>query len=267
MTYEGMKPMTEAANQSIADWVKAGGALVFVDDDRDPYHAVKSWWNRPGASSYRIPREALFATMGIPRGAKPGLFTVGKGTVIFDAASPAGLTYRREGAGHVRDLVRRACSAAKLDYRETSHLALRRGPYVIAAGLGDSPSGEGHELRGRFVDLLAQGLPIVTSVKLTPGRRVLLVDVDSVKASFPRVLASACKVMGGAQTPGGGIRFLARGPDQTEAAIRVGLPRPPRTITVDQQPAAPDSRTWDEPSRTLLVRFPNKAQGRQVAIE
>ena len=45
MTYEGMKPMDQAANQAIADWVKAGGSLVFVDDDRDPYNHVKSWWN------------------------------------------------------------------------------------------------------------------------------------------------------------------------------------------------------------------------------
>lgn len=53
MTYEGMKPMDAQANQAIADWVKAGGALVFVDDDRDPYNAVKSWWNQEGSSASR----------------------------------------------------------------------------------------------------------------------------------------------------------------------------------------------------------------------
>src|SRR5271157_3266180 len=60
MTYEGMKPMDRAANQAIADWVKMGGSLVFVDDDRDPYNTVKSWWNRAGAQSFRTPRESLF---------------------------------------------------------------------------------------------------------------------------------------------------------------------------------------------------------------
>ena len=113
MTYEGMKPMDPTVNQAIADWVKAGGALVFIDDDRDPYNHVKSWWNQPGPDAHRTPREALFASMGLGHDAKPGTFTVGKGTLIFDASSPAGLTYQKAGS-----LARAGACAAGLRRRQ-----------------------------------------------------------------------------------------------------------------------------------------------------
>jgi hypothetical protein len=267
MTYEGMKPMDAPVNQAIADWVKAGGALVFIDDDHDPYNHVKSWWNQTGADAHRTPREALFTTMGLSHDAKPGSFAVGRGTLVFDRSSPAGLTYQKEGASHVRELVRQACAAVKLDYREADHLALRRGPYLIAAGLEGSGSRVGHELRGRFIDLFASGLPIVTSVKLNPRSRVLLFDIEQAEKTFPRVLVSACKILGEAHAPAGGLSFLARGPDQTEALIRVGLSAAPRRVTVNGEPLAADSRTWSEESGTLLVRFPNKAVGQRVVIE
>ena len=267
MTYEGMKPMDPTASQAIATWVKAGGTLVFIDDDGDPYNQVKGWWNQPGPDSHRTPRQALFASMGLSQDAKPGAFTVGKGSLIFDASSPAGLTYQKQGASRVRELVRQACTAAKLDYREVDHLVLRRGPYVIAAGLAGSNPQSGHELSGRFIDLFAPGLPVVTSVRLNPRSRVLLYDIEQARKSFPRVLASACKILGEVHAPGSTLSFLAFGPDQTEALIRVGLSAAPRRVTVNGEPLAADAKTWDEESRTLLVRFPNKAAGQKVLIE
>ena len=265
MTYEGMKPMDSTANQAVADWVKAGGALGFIDD-RNPYNHVKSWWNQTEADSHRTPRKALFASIGLSHDARPGSYTVSKGTLIFDASSPGGLTYQKRGGSHVRKLVRQACAAVKLDYREADHLALRRGPYLIAAGLEGSSPEAGHDLP---VDssTSSHGSPVVTSVKLNPRSRVLLFDIELAQKTFPRVLVSACKVLGEARTPGDGLSFVAVGPDQTEALIRVGLPGEPRTVTVNGEALLGASQTWDEESHTLLVRFPNKAVGQRVVIE
>jgi hypothetical protein len=267
MTYEGMKPPTPAASEAIAGWVKAGGTLVFIDDDRDPFNHIASWWNQPESLSFGTPREALFTAMGLPRDAKPGLFKAGAGTLIFDSSSPAGLTYNRAGATHVRELVHQACDASKLAYRETDHLLLRRGPYVIGAGLGYADSKLGPEISGRFIDLFADGLPVVISVKLTPGRRVLLLDIDRAQSSFPRVLASACKILGERKAQETGVQFVVRGPDKTQALIRVGLSRAPQKISVSGKALASDSWSWDDSSKTLLVQFPNEPAGRQVIIE
>ncbi len=45
LTYEGMKPMTPEVHSALAGWVKAGGILIFMGDDSDPYNGVKAWWN------------------------------------------------------------------------------------------------------------------------------------------------------------------------------------------------------------------------------
>jgi hypothetical protein len=266
MTYEGMKPMTPDADKVLADWVKAGGALVFVDDDRDPYNAVRAWWNAPGGPGFSTPRQPLFEALGVGRDAKPGEHKVGEGTLIWEPASPAALSYKPEGGPQVRKLIERACAAAGLKYGEADHMVLRRGPYVIAAGLEPDAPGRSHTLKGRFVDLFDAGLKVVDSVPLAPTTRALLVDLDKAPKA-PRVLAAACRVTGESPAADGGLTFVARGPKDTTAAIRVALAKAPTKVAVDGQPLAADAQAWDDASKTLLLRFPNGPDGRRVAVE
>lgn len=265
MTYEGMKPPTAADSLALANWVKGGGVLVFVDDDRDPFNGVRAWWNT-APNSYAAPRAALFAHLGLAAGTEPGAHRVGKGTLVYDVTSPAALTYRPDGADHVRTLVRAACRAAKLPYLETNYLALRRGPYVVAAGLDESLPDAPHRLTGRFVDLFDAALPILDAVTLTPGRRALLLDLDRVRAQNPVILAAACKTLGARRLPRGDFRFRAAGPDTTEAAVRLRLDGPPSAVTLDGAPLPPGAQTWDPATHTLLLRFPNAASGHWVTI-
>ena len=71
MTYEGMKPPTAEDSAVLATWVKGGGVLVFVDDDKDPFNQVRAWWNT-APNHYATPREAFFAQLGLAEGAAPG---------------------------------------------------------------------------------------------------------------------------------------------------------------------------------------------------
>ncbi|QEH33826.1 hypothetical protein OJF2_23560 [Aquisphaera giovannonii] len=267
MTYEGMKPMTSANSQAVADWVKAGGVLVFVDDDRDPYNRIQGWWNAAGGPGHAIPREALFAQIGLPAGVSPGTHKAGSGTVIYDASSPARLTYQKDGGDRIRGLVRQACGLAGLEYAETDHFVLRRGPYIAAAGLDHAAPGKAHELRGRFIDLFDATLPIRTSVQLEAGRRVFLVDADAARGPAPKVLAAACRIAPEATTGAEALRFRATGPAATNAAMRIALAKAPARILVDGQALDAGSWSWDEASRTAFARFPNKAEGRTVAVE
>ncbi|MBV9850207.1 MAG: hypothetical protein JO250_11080 [Armatimonadetes bacterium] len=264
MTYEGMKPMTAEDSAAIAAWVKAGGVLVFVDDDSDPYNHVRAWWNA-APNGDATPRQVLFAQMGLVKETAAGAHKVGKGTLLYDASSPAALTYQADGADHVRDLVRRACRAARLPYRETNFLALRRGPYVVAAGLDESLPDAPHQLTGHFVDLFDAGLPILDTVTLAPGRRYLLLDLDRIHSPSPAVLAAACKTLGARRLPQGGFRFYAEGPDATQASVRLRLAAPPKTVLLDDQALPAASQVWDTATRTLLLRFPNAA-GRWITV-
>ena len=60
LTYEGQKPPTPEFHDALAEWVRKGGALVVIDDDRDPYNAVREWWN-VAPLAYATPRQHLFA--------------------------------------------------------------------------------------------------------------------------------------------------------------------------------------------------------------
>ena len=264
MTYEGMKPPSAEDSLALAKWVKTGGVLVFVDDDRDPFNSVRAWWNT-APNDYKTPREALFAHLGLAADIAPGTHRVGKGTLLYDSASPAALTYQADGTDHVRSLVQSACQVAGLPYHETNYLSLRRGPYVVAAGLDESLLDAAHELTGQFVDLFDAGLLILNTVPLTPGHRALLLDLDRVGPQKV-ILAAACKTRAARRLPGGGFRFHSAGPDNTEAAVLLRLAVPPKSVTLDGQPLPPAAQTWDPATQTLRLRFPNSASGHWVTL-
>jgi hypothetical protein len=267
MTHEGMKPMTPNVHGALADWVRKGGTLVFLGDDSDPYNGVRSWWNDSGKGmAYKAPREHLFEQLGLERAAPAGTHSIGKGSLIYDLTSPAALSRRKDGGEHLRGLARRACQAAGLEYTETNYLALRRGPYVVAAGLDESVPGAPHVLRGHFLDLFQAGLPVLDSVSLTPGSRHLFFDLDRARPTAPAVLASACKTLGAEKTRDGAFRFYAEGPDQIEAVIRLALPAAPTQVSLDGKPLPAVAQNWDAETKTLLIRFPNAAQGHWVTI-
>ncbi|WP_435011604.1 hypothetical protein P12x_002920 [Tundrisphaera lichenicola] len=265
MTYEGMKPMKPEVHDALADWVKQGGSLVFLGDDSDPYNRVQAWWNERGLT-YQSPRQHLFEKLGLPGDATPGEHKVGLGRLFYDQARPAALTYRKDGADHVRGLARKACEAAGLPYRETNHLVLRRGPYVVAAGLDESIEADPLVLHGRFLDLFDASLPVVESASLTPGSRRLLLDLERKRPEGPSVLASACKILGAESLPDGTFRFHAEGPEGVQAVVRIALPDEPMRVEIDDQPLAPEAREWHAPSKTLLIRFPNASQGHRVVV-
>ncbi len=265
MTYEGVKPPNAEDSVAVANWVKGGGVLVFVDDDQDPFNAVRAWWNT-APLGFATPRAALFAHLGIATDAVPGTHPVGKGALLYHVASPAALSYRRTGADVVRNLVQSACQAANLPYRETNYLALRRGPYIVGAGLDESLPDAPLTLTGRLVDLFDARLPILDAVTLTPGHRAFLLDLDRMGDKNPVILAAACKTRGMRRLPGGGFRFHAAGPDKTEAVVLLRLHAPPQDVSLDKQPLPSAAQAWDAATQTLRLRFPNSASGQWVTI-
>jgi hypothetical protein len=89
LTYDGQKPSSPKFHAALAAWVRAGGALIVLDDDKDPYNRVKDWWNSDGRA-FNTPRDHLFQMLGLKPDA-PGMHAVGKGYVLFQPQSPADL--------------------------------------------------------------------------------------------------------------------------------------------------------------------------------
>lgn len=256
LTYEGQKPPTARFHQVLAEWVRAGGALVVLDDDSDPYNAVKDWWNQ-APNAFANPRTHLFQTLGLSP-ATTGLTRVGKGFVMRQSVSPAAMSRAADGGQQVRASVIRAAGAVGLDWRETNAFVLRRGPYLVAAGIDESvPGAPIKTLRGRFVDLFDAHLPVQTEVRLDPGKRALLVDLDRFSARRAKIVAAACRVRE-ENVKGRTLRFRATGIGDTQAVMRLILPSAPRSVTINGQPLPASAYDFD--GQTLRLHFPNSTE-------
>jgi len=261
LTYEGQKPPKPEFHDALAKWVRAGGALVVVDDDSDSYNAVREWWNT-APRAYPGPRHHLFEVLGLSAGVT-GLHKVGRGVVIREALSPAAITYQASGAEAVRAAARTAASAVKLAWKETNSLVLGRGPYVIAAGLDESlPEARPFVLRGRYLNLFDPKLDVQTDIAVAPGTRLLLLDLNSARSRDFQVLAAACRVRDEV-VEGKTLRFRADGIGNTNAVAAIAAPGAPAEVLVDGKPL--EAANYDYSQHLLRLRFANSTD--PVAIE
>jgi hypothetical protein len=262
LTYEGQKPPTAGFHEALAKWVRRGGALAVIDTDQDPYNEVREWWNTP-PHRYVAPRFHLFERLGLDAHST-SLQRAGKGVVLWASQSPAALSYEADGSYHVTHISRTAAEAVGLSWRESRTLVLRRGPYVIGAGL-DTPGANQAEqpLHGRYIDLFDPNLPIIREVPIRPGQRVFMFDLDAHRNSKPRVLASACRIIDETASREA-LRFRAEGIAGTEAVVRASVPRAPKRLLVDGRAARLEPP--NERDGTLRIRFSNSIEGVSVEV-
>ncbi len=268
LTYEGQKPMSAEVHAPLAAWVRKGGVLIMVDDDKDPYHHVREWWNDEGKNG-RIPRQHLFEALGVKDDdfAKDSARTivVGKGAVIWLRESPVPFALSAKADARLAGIIKPATAKAGLKWKETNYLALRRGPYLISAGLDESVEGAVRRLEGRFVNLFDPELKVRRSMTLNPGARVFLLDLDAVKSKQPRILASACKALPSKNTANDRAMWAVEGVGNTPCVILIASPKPPRSIQLDEKPVP--SYSYDAAEGLLHVRFPNEARPRNLVVE
>ena len=274
LTYQGMKPQSPEVHAPIADWVKRGGVLVFCDDDSDVFNAVHDWWNT-GANHFLTPREPLFAQLGFEPAkagalpataagnAQPVSWKFGAGRVLWLRENPVQLAASAAGADQMVALAQAAVNFAKLKWRETSSLVLRRGPYVIAAGLDESIAGTPRTLSGHFINLFDPELRPLDKVELTPGSRFFLRDLDYARTATPQLLASAGRALP-EKSPAKSPSFWVEGAAETPAVLLLRCASAPLSVTLAGQPVA--DVKFSEPDHLLWLRFTNEARPRQLVV-
>ena len=266
LTYQGMKPLSPEVHTQLANWVKQGGELVVCDDDSDPFNAVREWWNSNGMH-YKTPREHLFELLGYkkqPGDTKDTEWRFGKGEVIWSRQNPAQLAQSAEGAARVVSLVHRAAEQAKLKWRETNYLMLRRGPYIIAAGLDESLSGATNVLRGRFINLFDPQLRVQTDIRLEPGSRYFLRDLDVPMAGQPELLESACKALP-MKGEGKAISFTVEGVGDTPAVVLMHSAQAPHSVELEGKTVT--DFNYSRKDKLLWIRFANESRPRTLSVE
>jgi hypothetical protein len=259
LSNEGQKPPKAEVHAALAAWVKRGGALLVIDDDKDPFNVVQEWWNT-APLAYKTPREHLFEQLGLRADAR-GSNRVGSGVVLFETASPTTLANEIGGGDRVRSLARQAAKAVGLEWKQSSALVLRRGPYVIAAGIEQAADAKPVSLHGRFIPLFEAGLPVVSSIEIYPGMRSVLVDLDAMPKGHEGVVAAACRIRGEI-IAADAIRLQADGVEQSDAVLCVALSRKPRQVLFDGKAA-----DFEYADGILRLRFVNTVAPRKIEID
>jgi hypothetical protein len=165
---------------------------------------------------------------------------------------------------------------------------LRRGPYVIAAGLDESIGGPARTLAGRFINLFDSELRLQREVALAPGARFVLLDVDAPEVAGRSLLAAACRAVPmakeGRQSRDGSatlsqsgsgvsplkpgteaVSVLVEGVENTAGVVLLRAARAPRSVQLEGKPL--ESFHYDAPESLLWVRFTNQAAPRELTVQ
>ena len=229
---------------------------------------VREWWNSDGLH-YSTPREHLFEQLGLSKTSLEALtagepVTVGKGGVLWMRENPDRLAADPQGDERLIQVVKQEAAQARLPWRESNYLLLRRGPYIVAAGLDESVGGDPKELHGKFINLFDSELRVRQTVSLTPGSRFFLMDLDSVGGGEARVLASACKALP-VKRESASLTLAVEGVAGTPAVVLLHAPKPPRSVTLAGENL--EKFQYSAEDQLLWIRFENESRPRELRLE
>lgn len=263
LSYDGQKPLTPAVHRPLAQWVQAGGVLVFCDSDSDPYLQVRDWWNSDG-KNYSTPRKDLFEQLGLKNDVAADQFhRLGKGGLIWLRERPAHFSASAAGADQIVAAAKLAAQSIGLEWREKNYLLLQRGPYVIAAGLDESIAGEPRVLTGRFVNLFDASLSVKTNIVISPGSRQFCLDLTAAQNGKTHLLASACKALPKETAPGK-ISFTVEGVAKTPAIVLLESAQAPQSVALDGKKL--ETFEYSAKERLLWIHFENESVPRDLSV-
>ena len=262
MTYSNMKPMDPEAHNHLADWIMAGGRLIYSSRDTDPFQTVKEWWNT-GGNDFAAPIDHLFSLVGIDAGAPEGVYPVGEGAVCILRYDPKEYVLEAAADSRLMNAVEKmyAVDGGTIEYK--NHFRLTRGPYELVAVLDESISNEPFRMEGLLIDLYDPQLPVYTEKEIAPGSQGYFYNVNAAPKA-PAILAAASRAYDIAAR-GRTFSFTAKSPIETVNASRILLPQMPKSVLVDAVECFDPAR-WDEQSKTYLLSFDNNPDGVKIKI-
>ncbi len=248
LSYEHIKPEAPDLNASLASWVKGGGILLYIGDDRDPYHQVDGWWKKAG---YQNPREHLFELLELEKEEAKSGAKVGKGKVYFleQAASKACLNKRE--ADFYRQFVKDMIEENGDQWEFSNTLSLKRGPYRIASVMDESVNETPWKVEGLFADMFTSDYQVISSKTLSKDESCVLFDFSQIEGEEYRVIGSSARIENWKQVAES-LSFSLEAADQVEVFVRIRLPKEPKQIKAE---GAELDWLWDNKSRTILLKY------------
>jgi len=191
------------------------------------------------------------------------MIPLGKGSLCWLQDNPVIYAANAQDESRMIETLKQAAAKCRLKWRESNYLSLRRGPYVIAAGLDESIAGGVKELKGKFVNLFDAELRVRERIQLSPGSRFFLLDLEAAREHAQPVLASGCKVIVG-KGDKKALPMAVGGIADTPAIILVRASQRPHSVTLAGK--AIESFEYSTAEKLLWIRFPNEAKQRELVV-
>ncbi len=265
LSYEYMKPESPDVNHALASWVKEGGILVYIGDDRDPYHEMDAWWNRNPKAPYQTPAQHLFLSLGLPQDPEEKIYRSGQGKVMIRKAAPAELCLNREYTCRYRSGIKQLLSDAGCDWKYTNCLALHRGPYLIADAMDETDLKDETTFEGLYSDMLTSDYRVIQKKSLQQGENTILFDYGKIKDEEWRIIGTSARVLS-LDKREDGFTVRVKAADRMKVFTRIRLPRPVEAIeiTVISGQKTQVSHSWDERTRTELFTYDSENQELEI---
>ncbi len=246
LSYDFLKPDYPDVNSGLAQWVRAGGVLIYTGDGFDPYNNIDSWWS----GKYKNPAEHLFEMLEISPEGEKSVFKCGNGAVGVLNMNPCIFSYSKENADIIRDFFDEVLSlkGEKADYK--NNLVLNRNQYIVAAAFDESVSEEPLVFEGLFADMYSPDFKIIKNKILSPGENTLLCDLSKINEELC-IIGTSLRFFSLSQE---GEKVVAQigGSSDFEANIRIKVPFPVTGATVDGENVYCE---FDDESKTVLIKF------------
>lgn len=266
LSYEFMKPEYPDINNALASWVKSGGKLIYVGDGSDPYHKIRSWWNSSDVK-YPSAAEHLFEMLGVREPKDKEVYSVGNGYAAVWYVNPAEITYSKENADEMRELFRRVIEKDGGTWNYTNAISIKRGPYIPAAVLDESVSGEPLKLTGLFADMFDIRYPIITEKTIAPDENALLFDLDAIEGETLRVIGTSARVLS-LSAADESVSLTVKGTADVRTYTRLRVPFAVRTAEgkLKDGTAVRIGVEYDPRSRTVLLSYDGVAEEIDITL-
>ena len=279
VSYDIIKPMDEAYNLALVEWVKKGGSLVLFGGE-DAYNALPEWWQKKG---FKSPHEHLLNAFGrgfnpLPnkegspnqdpppnqdpfgRGLNP--LPCGKGTVTIIPKPPSYFASSKESADELRGIVSRACGKAGIKYREQHYMKVRRGRYVAVRAF-DKPV----TTKGKFVDVLDPELKVLVNPTVPAQELAVMADVGKLLADQkPRILLSSSRLDASSETASE-TKVLLSGPLKTKGIVRFSTAgKKVKSVIAEDTAGKRVEMEWGKAGDTLFIKHDGLPDGVLVRV-
>lgn len=212
-------------------------------------------------------------------GSKCVVFFVGDGLFVYIDESPAEFAQDPAKANCYRKRIKKIMKSKvdiELKWEPSNHFVLRRGPYVVCDVMDESINDDPCMLEGKFVDLFDAELPVKNTVAIKPDGNALLYDIDKAPdvpgmELYPLAGSARVEVPTDEEVVESGYvgeyfsTFTAKGPKGVDAFIRFIYKRKPSSCFLwDGSEATECPIEFNDETKTLLINFPNRAEGYYV---